>query len=449
MSCVAYSQPHVKLQFVNDQKFACESCIKGHRSSSCQHTDRPLFEIKKKGRPVSQCGKCRELRKTKRMHNKCNCASGSLAETPAQIPQVAASSSSKSRRFKPIAPALPNGLKSLPSELSQSASIAGSSFNASTSSSCGCGAPGCRCLQAAMHPSGADTSPHLGQRSANGLTALAAAAAICWTHEHPVVNNETGSAQMTAISSDNAPRHGQPEHCGTFASDQPPNYLPHRPSPEHYPPQRKRRRSGCAEAASTRSAHLHTFDERDLQLPPIRYPGMSHSESTSLPVFPPIPPLSEIASLAGSGCCCGVECTCPGCVQHRGPVHASEDFPDCEDGCGTCVDNESGVGLPSPGAGSSSSSAKLGPGTQPNFIDAFFARAASLPLPPATRMAGLDAMNVTVYPSTLFSGGVREREERRAAFGLVSIPPLECGCAGGCGCPAGRCGCGDGCAGCC
>ncbi|TFY58124.1 hypothetical protein EVJ58_g6606 [Rhodofomes roseus] len=119
MSCVAYSQPHVKLQFVNDQKFACESCIKGHRSSSCQHTDRPLFEIKKKGRPVSQCGKCRELRKTKRMHNKCNCASGSLAETPAQIPQVAASSSSKSRRFKPIAPALPNGLKSLPSELSQ------------------------------------------------------------------------------------------------------------------------------------------------------------------------------------------------------------------------------------------------------------------------------------------------------------------------------------------
>ena len=49
------------------------SCIKGHRSSSCHHTDRPLFEIKKKGRPVSQCDKCRELRKQKQKHVKCNC----------------------------------------------------------------------------------------------------------------------------------------------------------------------------------------------------------------------------------------------------------------------------------------------------------------------------------------------------------------------------------------
>ncbi|KAI0353163.1 copper-fist-domain-containing protein [Trametes cingulata] len=66
--------------YVNDKKFACESCIKGHRSSNCQHTDRPLFEIKKKGRPVSQCEKCRELRKTKRMHSKCTCTSSSSAE---------------------------------------------------------------------------------------------------------------------------------------------------------------------------------------------------------------------------------------------------------------------------------------------------------------------------------------------------------------------------------
>lgn len=50
-----------------------ESCVKGHRSSSCKHTDRPLFEIKKKGRPVSQCEKCRELRQSKRVHSKCLC----------------------------------------------------------------------------------------------------------------------------------------------------------------------------------------------------------------------------------------------------------------------------------------------------------------------------------------------------------------------------------------
>jgi hypothetical protein len=32
-----------------------------------------LFEIKKKGRPVTQCEHCRELRKTKQVHVKCIC----------------------------------------------------------------------------------------------------------------------------------------------------------------------------------------------------------------------------------------------------------------------------------------------------------------------------------------------------------------------------------------
>lgn len=55
--------------------FSSETCIKGHRSSACKHTDRPLFEIKKKGRPVTQCEHCRELRKTKQVHVKCLCES--------------------------------------------------------------------------------------------------------------------------------------------------------------------------------------------------------------------------------------------------------------------------------------------------------------------------------------------------------------------------------------
>ena len=57
-----------------------ETCIKGHRSSSCKHTDRPLFEIKKKGRPVTQCEHCRELRKTRQIHVKCVCESKELVE---------------------------------------------------------------------------------------------------------------------------------------------------------------------------------------------------------------------------------------------------------------------------------------------------------------------------------------------------------------------------------
>lgn len=45
----------------------------GHRSSTCNHDSRPLIEIKKKGRPVTQCMHCRELRKTKQVHVKCLC----------------------------------------------------------------------------------------------------------------------------------------------------------------------------------------------------------------------------------------------------------------------------------------------------------------------------------------------------------------------------------------
>lgn len=93
---VAHAHPDLQV-FVNEKKFAwwghlkplddsymhdhsffmtsSESCIKGHRSSSCKHTDRPLYEIKKKGRPVSQCDKCRELRQSKKLHSKCICNS--------------------------------------------------------------------------------------------------------------------------------------------------------------------------------------------------------------------------------------------------------------------------------------------------------------------------------------------------------------------------------------
>ncbi|KAJ2759070.1 copper-binding transcription factor [Coemansia sp. BCRC 34490] len=59
--------------FRGDKKFACYSCIRGHRASACTHEDRELREIRRKGRPVTQCSKCRELRKTRKAHVKCLC----------------------------------------------------------------------------------------------------------------------------------------------------------------------------------------------------------------------------------------------------------------------------------------------------------------------------------------------------------------------------------------
>lgn len=58
---------------LNGVKYACERCIRGHRVSSCTHTDKPLTMIKPKGRPASQCPHCREQRKLKNTHSSCNC----------------------------------------------------------------------------------------------------------------------------------------------------------------------------------------------------------------------------------------------------------------------------------------------------------------------------------------------------------------------------------------
>lgn len=38
---------------VEGEKYACIQCIRGHRSSSCHHTDRPLVQIRSRGRPTN------------------------------------------------------------------------------------------------------------------------------------------------------------------------------------------------------------------------------------------------------------------------------------------------------------------------------------------------------------------------------------------------------------
>ncbi|KAI1079870.1 hypothetical protein F5B20DRAFT_570632 [Whalleya microplaca] len=58
---------------IDGEKWACEACVRGHRVSNCQHADRPLQHINKKGRPVSQCQHCRAMRKSRSSHIKCDC----------------------------------------------------------------------------------------------------------------------------------------------------------------------------------------------------------------------------------------------------------------------------------------------------------------------------------------------------------------------------------------
>lgn len=61
---------------VNGVKYACELCIRGHRAASCHHSDRQLIMVKKKGRPSTTCGHCKELRAVKNVNpsGTCLCA---------------------------------------------------------------------------------------------------------------------------------------------------------------------------------------------------------------------------------------------------------------------------------------------------------------------------------------------------------------------------------------
>ena len=177
------------------------------------------------------------------------------------------------------------------------------------------------------------------------------------------------------------------------------------------------------------------------------------------PRFPiPIPSIKSVALLAGTGCSCGFECACPGCIEHRPPPSSTptqepSNLKSCADGCGHCVDRLGGVALPEPG--------QVLPQQPPlrGVIETFLSRAANLPPPPKNRPADIDPTNVTVFPAELFSidfsgmadpfGGNGGRQENvRSAWGLVDVPRLEC-CGGACGCSDGGCSCGTSCNGCC
>ncbi|KAH6711062.1 copper fist DNA binding domain-containing protein [Leptodontidium sp. MPI-SDFR-AT-0119] len=57
------------MPLINGCKYSCEPCIRGHRATSCAHTDRILIEVRKPGRPLESCG-----------HNLSTCNCGRVAE---------------------------------------------------------------------------------------------------------------------------------------------------------------------------------------------------------------------------------------------------------------------------------------------------------------------------------------------------------------------------------
>lgn len=273
-----------------------------------------------------------------------------------------------------------------------------------------------------------------GSGSSIGLDTLATAAAMCCG----------AGAATTSASNDTDPSGPKPinDDPAPPAAQKHPRSCCQRPSSPSSPPSKRRKgRAPSPEVGNHRGPSL---------APILTSPTPA---SAAPPVYPEIPPLHSIASLAGTGCTCGFDCSCPGCVEHRGPEHVSKAHEDCPD-CGTCVDHSHGSALPSSaGIGSALPSSSMVADASPSFIDAFFARAAAtIPPPPSLRASAaagaFDPSNITVYPQSLFAGERKRLDEHGPAFGLVRLPKLEC-CAGRCGCLGDSCGCGKDCNGCC
>ncbi|KAH6910784.1 hypothetical protein BKA70DRAFT_1271519 [Coprinopsis sp. MPI-PUGE-AT-0042] len=153
---------------ISDKKYACETCIKGHRSSSCKHFDRPLFEIKKKGRPITQCEHCRELRKTKQVHVKCICEGSSKPSAAPAEPGGSATKKVNKPGFESAA--FPNGLPlqasgTLVASPSRMTHESESGCNCASSGTCGCCVPKKNQTHrrsrttSSLHPGGARMGP--------------------------------------------------------------------------------------------------------------------------------------------------------------------------------------------------------------------------------------------------------------------------------------------------
>ncbi|KAF9121306.1 hypothetical protein BGW39_010640 [Mortierella sp. 14UC] len=137
--------------FLNGQKFACATCIKGHRSTTCNHGERPLHEIKKKGRPSTQCPHCKELRKAKQVSVRCICGREEGAAAVANGLKRAKSLSHDGRLTIPAAIGGEELLRSVSTQGQSSPQDSSSDAQSSTGgvSHCGCldGSKVCTCCR--------------------------------------------------------------------------------------------------------------------------------------------------------------------------------------------------------------------------------------------------------------------------------------------------------------
>ncbi|PLW11183.1 hypothetical protein PCANC_18778 [Puccinia coronata f. sp. avenae] len=264
---------------IDGKKFACGACIKGHRSTSCSHTDRTLLEIGKKGRPPTQCHHCRELRKTSRVHSKCMCGDRPIKAT---------------RQLR----VLKNGTTSLLEQnQSETIDIVNQIVNP-----CTCAYGGKCCCAAPAHPTVGTRAKNPKKKSGGGDTPSASHSQKADT---ALIESLSGPSNCCASSAPTEPAHlhSQSGPSRSFPSAAPApfhpyttiNTLPLPPTPSS-------------------SSTLPTTLPNPL-LDPATTTTQNQS-SFSFSSFMTQPALFTPRTAGTALCFCGIHCPCPGCVLH-------------------------------------------------------------------------------------------------------------------------------------
>ncbi|PCH37591.1 hypothetical protein WOLCODRAFT_110154 [Wolfiporia cocos MD-104 SS10] len=443
--------------FVGDKKYACETCIKGHRSSSCKHTDRPLFEIKKKGRPVTQCEHCRELRKTKQVHVKCMCATrdegdGPLKRGSTKIPATAA---------------FPSGLpEALEASVALQAMTDGSDSEHSghgSSTACSCNDTGiCNCCTARVSRPKRKSKPRERGPSVD-LTASSSRPESQITQPAGlVVNAHTGDYRPVLPR---PPSQRQPSPTGPV----------HDPSTAHGGIRHQLHHGQAFYSPYGRAyEYVHGSEFMDAPIAPSAFqqsvpamavPSPSHADTAAISpglaswmssLTPPNAPMSA--------CACGSSCACPGCLEHRGA--SANPSASCTNphSCMSCLDCAV-LMLPSSITGEPSPVNYDDRQQQQDPIDDWL-RQVSIITPPALQPPSpLQPMPMTGQPPDRMSPHVPSPAQSDVQFDPSMLQtyalwnnlqdarpspaaPEEC-CGGQCKCPAGLCACATDCCGCC
>ncbi|KAI9637586.1 uncharacterized protein MKK02DRAFT_9645, partial [Dioszegia hungarica] len=463
---------------INEKKFACATCIKGHRVSGCTHTDRPLFEIKKKGRPSTQCKCCKDKRKSNSVHNACVCGDSAPVAPPpdhhaessrasGSTTPIEAMESFETRKGQPGSSAtFPNGLKDVHEMNAAVEALTGFAEDPMRSAErivahllnpCTCKHTGiCKCCEPkrparkSLHSHTSSSHSHSsGRRTPDGNNHTEQ---LSFQHlpvpdmspsnpHHPAHTSKhvhktklyspyvhSAAARHTHTKRESLSRQGatSPRPLPLKPLGDMPTFLGALFQPD-----------GTVSTEISRHAlglpGIHTFDALAAEAAKsepmdweetIAKAAAHTSEDVDMPLaFPTV----EDAQIGA--CTCGEDCRCPGCITHPNASGDVGQGGSCADaGCKSSFDCSDHLHIP---AGMTS-------------IEHLLATAAAnVPAPSRKRTIGLSPLDTSIAPpSAGFS------PDAAANSGYVQLKPLEC-CNGRCQCRPGECVCEKDCCGCC